>query len=87
MPDNIITVWRDVSKHERLAEMKANDYPDDAMQEFWESTPCGKLICRKQRATGEIPMTNTWFDKSTKRFLPSPGPVRPMYSPTQKPWL
>jgi twinkle protein len=87
MPDNIITVWRDVSKHERLAEMKANDYPDDAMQEFWESTPCGKLICRKQRATGEIPMTNTWFDKGTKRFLPSPGPVRPMYSPTQKPWL
>lgn len=86
MPDNIITVWRDVSKHERLAEMKANDYPDDAMQEFWESTPCGKLICRKQRATGEIPMTNTWFDKATKRFLSSPGPVRPMYSQSEKPW-
>jgi twinkle protein len=24
MPDNIITVWRDVSKHERIAEMTAN---------------------------------------------------------------
>lgn len=84
MPDNIVTVWRDVSKHERLAEMKANDYPDEAMREFWESTPCGKLICRKQRATGEIPMTNTWFDKATKRFLANPGVVRPMYS--RKPW-
>lgn len=84
MPDNIVTVWRDVSKHERLAEMKANDYPDEAMREFWDSTPCGKLICRKQRATGEIPMTNTWFDKATKRFLANPGVVRPMYS--RKPW-
>jgi twinkle protein len=84
MPDNIITVWRDVSKHERMAEMKANDYPETAIQEFWESTPCGKLICRKQRATGEIPMTNTWFDKETKRFLANPGVVRPMYS--KAPW-
>lgn len=84
MPENIITVWRDVAKHERIAEMVANDYPESAIKEFWESTPCGKILCRKQRATGEIPMTNVWFDKETKRFLANPGIVRPMYS--KKPW-
>lgn len=85
MPDNIITVWRDVAKHERIAEMKANDYTEEAMAEYWRATPCGKLICRKQRATGDIPMTNTWFEKSTKRFMTMPGTARPMYS--KKPWL
>jgi len=84
MPDNIITVWRDVAKHEKMAEMKANDFTEKTIQEFWESTPCGKLICRKQRATGELPMTNTWFDKETKRFMACAGKARAMYS--KKPW-
>jgi twinkle protein len=86
MPNNIITVWRDMAKAEQIAEMHDKAAFDEAeIASFNQSTPCGKLIVRKQRATGETPMANFYFDKACKRFMSQPGNARPMFSdPT--PW-
>jgi hypothetical protein len=84
MPHNIITVWRDMAKSERMAEMVDSDFDSADINKFFESTPCGKLIVRKQRTTGETPLTNFWFHKETKRFTSKPAGPMPMYS--QCPW-
>jgi len=84
MPHNIVTVWRDMVKAETLAEMENNNFSDGDMKDFFNSTPCGKLIVRKQRTTGETPMTSFWFHKECKRFMSKPGEPNPMYS--TKPW-
>jgi len=81
---NVVTVWRDTNKAEREAEMDSDDFTKDDKMSFFNSTPCGKMIVRKQRATGEWPMTSFWFDKLTKRFMAKPGHPLPMYS--DKPW-
>jgi twinkle protein len=84
MPHNIITVWRDMTKSERMAEMADSDFENSEIERFFESTPCGKLITRKQRTTGETPLTNFWFHKETKRFTSKPSGPMPMYS--ECPW-
>lgn len=84
MPHNIITVWRDMAKAERIAEMDDSDYDESETRQFYNSTPCGKLIVRKQRTTGETPLTNFWFHKETKRFMSKPGEPTAMYS--EAPW-
>jgi twinkle protein len=84
MPHSIITVWRDMAKAERLAEMDSSDFTSEDQSTFFNSTPCGKLIVRKQRTTGETPMTSFWFHKATKRFTQKPGEPSPMFS--TKPW-
>lgn len=84
MPHNIITVWRDMSKAEKMAEMEDSEFTEADLDEFFSSTPCGKLLVRKQRATGDLPMTSFWFHKPTKRFIAKPSEPSPMYS--ECPW-
>jgi twinkle protein len=84
MPHNIITVWRDMAKAERIAEMENDGFSDGEMKDYYNSTPCGKLIVRKQRTTGETPMTSFFFHKPTKRFTSKAGEPNAMFS--QKPW-
>ena len=84
MPHNIVTVWRDMAKAEQLAEMENDNFTDGDMKDYFNSTPCGKLIVRKQRTTGETPMTSFYFHKETKRFMSKPGEPNAMYS--TKPW-
>lgn len=84
MPNNVIVVWRDMDKAERIAEMESSGYTEAAILEFYNSTPCGKFITRKQRATGDTPVANVWFNKQCNRFSSGPGRIYPMYS--EKPW-
>lgn len=84
MPHNIITVWRDMNKAERLAEMIDDEYTQEEIRAFVASTPCGKFIVRKQRLTGSLPMTSFFFHPETKRFTSKPGEPTPFYS--EKPW-
>jgi twinkle protein len=84
IPHNIILVWRDMAKAERIAEMEDGNYTTDEIDAFWASTPDGKLVVRKQRTTGETPMINFWFDKITKRFMTKAGHPLPMFS--ECPW-
>jgi twinkle protein len=80
MPNNILVVWRDLSKSEHIAELRNSDYTEQAINDYWKSTPCGKILCRKQRATGEHPVAKYWFHKPTKRFMTKPGTPNSMYS-------
>jgi len=84
MAFNVIAIWRDTNKAERLAEMDCDDFTKSDRKAFFDSTPCGKIIVRKQRATGQWPMTSFWFDDVSKRFMAKPGYPLPMYS--DKPW-
>jgi hypothetical protein len=84
MPNNIITVWRDAAKAEKMAEMQASNHTDEDLYKFWQSTPCGKFLVRKQRTTGDTPMCDFWFHKETKRFMRQPGRPHPFYS--EIPW-
>lgn len=84
MPNNIITVWKDTAKSERIEEMIAANFTEEEIHKFWQSTPCGKFLVRKQRATGRTPMTDFWFHLDTRRFMKQPGRPHPFYS--EIPW-
>lgn len=84
MPQNVMVVWRDSAKGEKLAEMKASNFPEAEQLAFYNGTPCGKFLCRKQRTTGETPVINCWFNKETNRFMTQPGKPKPMFS--TPPW-
>ena len=83
-PNNVIVVWRDMNKSEQLAEMKASNFTEAQLANFFNGTPCGKIMVRKQRTGGKTPMTNVWFDQECNRFMQQPGKPRPMFS--QAPW-
>ncbi len=84
VPNNVLVVWRDTAKGDRMAEMKDGNFTEEAIHKFWESTPCGKFVTRKQRATGLTPMCSFWFDRETNRFMHRPANVYPMFD--EKPW-
>ena len=82
--NNVITVWRDMAKAERIAEMEDSGSDQKEIQEFWKSTPCGKILARKQRATGNLPMASFFFHKPTMRFMSKPGEPSRMFE--SQPW-
>lgn len=84
IPNNVITCWRDMAKAERIAEMEDSGEEQKDIEMFWRSTPCGKIIARKQRATGSLPMCSYYFDKPTMRFMSKAGEPKQMYE--SKPW-
>ena len=73
IPENIITVWRNIKKHEDLEEMKTDKRADFEINNFDRQIPDGKILVRKQRATGTTPMKNFWFHNETQRFSMEPG--------------
>ena len=84
MPNNALVVWRDMQKADQTAQMENDGRSESDIKAFWKTTPCGKFITRKQRATGDLPMASYWFDKNTKRFMTTAGMVQPMYD--EAPW-
>ena len=82
--NNVLTVWRDMAKAEKIAEMEDQGSDQHEIDQFWASTPCGKILARKQRASGNLPMCSFYFDKKTMRFVSKPGKAQPMFSET--PW-
>jgi twinkle protein len=85
IPNNVITVWRDMSKAERIAEMEDQNISQTEIDQFWQSTPCGKILVRKQRATGNLPMASFYYHKPTMRFMSTPGTPFAMFS-APAPW-
>lgn len=67
MAHNVICVWRDVAKAQRLSEMHDENMDAAEIFAFDESMPDGKVFWRKQRDSGELPMASYRFDKRTKR--------------------
>lgn len=80
MPHNVITVYRDVSKHEEMARMESDQsIPIEDIQRFDLATPDGRILVRKQRETGDLPQIDVWFDKTTKRFTSGPYAPEPYW--------
>lgn len=83
MPNNIITIWRAVQKHDAMAEMENENYSEDEITSKWLSEPDGRFYVRKQRKTGKHPMARFWFHDRCKRFWPTSEPPVPFFHPTQ----
>lgn len=73
IPENIITIWRNLKKQEDIEEMKYDKRADFEINNFDRQIPDGKILVRKQRATGHTPMKNVWFENETQRFWIEPG--------------
>ena len=85
IPNNVIAIWRDMPKAEKIAEMEDQGSEQSEIDQFWASTPCGKIVVRKQRATGNLPMASFYFHKPTMRFMNKIGKPSPMFS--EQPWI
>jgi twinkle protein len=81
MAHNIICVWRDVAKSQRLSEMRDEGMDHGEIMAFDESCPDGKVFVRKQRDSGDLPMTSYRFDKETKRAWKTFDDMAPYWSP------
>lgn len=84
MPHNILVVYRYVDKHERLSTMYDEGTPIEEIQAFDLSMPDGKVMLRKQRENGELPITSYWFDKTTKRGYRDPDDRVPYFLLTEE---
>lgn len=82
IPENIITIWRNLKKQEDIEEMKYDKRADFEINNFDRQIPDGKILVRKQRATGSTPMKNVWFHNDTQRFWIEPG-TAPSFIKTQ----
>lgn len=85
MPHNVITVFRSMEKHERIADMQNGGIDAEEILAYDQSTPDGRFYVRKQRETGEVPIARFWFHKPSKRFMEAPGEPRPWWIPSEEP--
>jgi twinkle protein len=86
IPQNIITVWRDMKKSEQMGEMAASkEYTNADIREYFKTTPCAKIITKKQRTTGKTPTQSAYFHDECKQFVIGANEEpSPMYE--TKPW-
>jgi len=77
MPHNIIAVWRNLEKQERLEQMRQDGISEREIRNEWESCPDGQVVCRKQRLTGLLPSSPTYFHKEVQRFTRTNKPPMP----------
>lgn len=82
MAHNVICVWRDVAKTQKMNEMMDEGMDQAQIMAFNESCPDGKIFVRKQRETGDLPMASYRFDKSIKRAYKTFDDLVPYYIPT-----
>lgn len=83
MPHNVLTVYRDVAKSERISTMYDEGISATEIQIFRESMPDGKIFVRKQRETGDLPIVSYNFDKSTKRCWKNIEDMAPYFYPSE----
>jgi hypothetical protein len=80
---NIIAVWRDVAKHERISLMIDEGIPQDQIDEFIKSMPDGKVLVRAQRETGDLPISSYFYESKTKRAWREPDDLCPLWLPPE----
>ena len=85
MAQNAICVYRDVKKAERVSEMWDEGIHPARIAEFIRETRDGKMIWKKQRTTGELPMCSFQFDPNTKRFWKDEEDKGPYWNPALAP--
>jgi twinkle protein len=85
MAHNIVCIWRDVAKSQRLAEMRDEQMDPIEILTFDESCPDGKAFWRKQRDSGELPMVSYFFNKRTKRAWKTQDDLAPYFYAEETP--
>lgn len=83
MAHNVICVWRDTGKSQRISEMRDEGLDLAEIYAFEESCPDGKAFWRKQRDTGDLPMVSFRFDRKTKRAWKNPEDLAPYWYPPE----
>ncbi len=81
MPDNVVCVYRDVQKHEKIEAMLASQCSPAEIMQIDQSMSDGQIVVRKQRATGNLPVIQTWYDKKNDRFVESAVMAEPLWTP------
>jgi|TARA_R110002167_G_scaffold66667_4_gene188681 twinkle protein len=84
MPHNVVCVWRDVAKAQKVNEMMDENFGEAAIEEFKQSCPDGKVYVRKQRETGDLPMTSYFYDPEVKRAYREQDDLVPYFLPSQE---
>lgn len=67
IPHNIICIWRDVEKAQKMSEMRDEGMDALEIMKFDAEIPDGKAFIRKQRETGDLPMVSYRFHNGCKR--------------------
>jgi twinkle protein len=81
MAYNIIAVWRDVAKSERISLMRDERMDPLEIERFYQSMPDGKILVRAQRETGELPIASYFYESTTHRAWKNPDDLVPLYIP------
>lgn len=84
MAHNIICVWRDVEKAQKMSEMRDEGMDPIEIMKFDREIPDGKIFIRKQRETGDLPMASFFFDKATKRSWKEQEDMAPYWYPKEE---
>lgn len=81
MAHNVICVWRDVAKQQKINEMIDDGMPQHEIEMFRQSIPDGKVFVRKQRETGDLPMVSYFYDRDIKRAYKTFDDLVPYWMP------
>lgn len=81
MAGNVICVWRDIVKAEKLSSLYDDRATPEAIAEFDNSLPDGKVLVRKQRENGEMPIASYRFDRKLKRAWRNVEDLQPYWWP------
>jgi hypothetical protein len=81
MVHNVICVWRDVAKQQKINEMIDEGMPPHEIEIFRQSIPDGKVFVRKQRETGDLPMVSYFYDRDIKRAYKTMDDLVPYWMP------
>lgn len=68
MTQNAVVVFRDVAKTERISQMEDEGCSPVDIMNYRKSCGDGKILVRKQRTTGDLPVCSFNFNALTKRF-------------------
>lgn len=82
MAQNIICVWRDIAKANKISEMLDQKVDMNMIRSFMESCPDGKVLFRKQRDTGDLPIIGYRYDPRIKRAWKVESDKLPYFRPS-----
>lgn len=83
MPQNVLCVYRDMAKADKISLMYDGNVPIEQIIEVRNASPDGRFLIRKQRFNGMVPNTGFMFNSKCKRFYRPNDPVLPYYQPPE----
>ena len=69
---NLLTLWRNIDKEKKISELREQGAEPDEILRFWNTTPCARLACEKQRTTGRIWTKSLWYQRDIRGYAAGP---------------